>query len=129
MRTVLNFLTTPDGETWSTEYGRISKPAVGTIQRQILVLENQGGTNFFGLPTLKFDDLMHTDKDGRGRINILAADKLMQNPRMYAILLLWLLSQLFQDLADVGDPPQLKLVLLFDEAQLLFTDAPKALLE
>jgi DNA helicase HerA-like ATPase len=129
LRSFLTFLTTADGEKWATEYGRVSKPTVGTIQRQILVLENQGGTNFFSLPAIKLDDLMHTDRDGRGRINILAADKLMQNPRLYATFLLWLLSQLFQELPEVGDPPKPKLVFFFDEAHLLFTDAPKALLD
>ena len=92
-------------------------------------MENQGGTKFFALPTLKLDDFMHTDKDGRGRINILAADKLMQNPRLYATFLLWLLSELFHVLPEVGDPDKPKLVFFFDEAHLLFTDAPKALLE
>jgi DNA helicase HerA-like ATPase len=129
LRSFLTFLTTAEGEKWATEYGRVSKPTVGTIQRQILVLENQGGTNFFSLPTIKFDDFMNTDKDGRGRINILAADKLMQNPRLYATFLLWLLSQLFQELPEVGDSPKPKLVFFFDEAHLLFTDAPKALLD
>jgi len=129
LRSFLTFLTTAEGEKWATEYGRVSKPTVGTIQRQILVLENQGGTNFFSLPTIKLDDFMTTDKDGRGRINILAADKLMQNPRLYATFLLWLLSQLFQELPEVGDPPKPKLVFFFDEAHLLFTDAPKALLD
>jgi DNA helicase HerA-like ATPase len=129
LRSFLTFLTTAEGEKWATQYGRVSKPTVGTIQRQILVLENQGGTNFFSLPTIKLDDFMNTDKDGRGRINILAADKLMQNPRLYATFLLWLLSQLFQELPEVGDPPKPKLVFFFDEAHLLFTDAPKALLD
>ncbi|MBV8511323.1 MAG: DUF853 family protein, partial [Xanthobacteraceae bacterium] len=129
LRSFLTFLTTAEGEKWATQYGRVSKPTVGTIQRQILVLENQGGTNFFSLPTIKLEDFMHIDKDGRGRINILAADKLMQNPRLYATFLLWLLSQLFQELPEVGDPPKPKLVFFFDEAHLLFTDAPKALLD
>ena len=129
LRSFLTFLTTAEGEKWATEYGRVAKPTVGTIRRQILVLENQGGSNFFSLPTIKLDDFMNTDKDGRGRINILAADKLMQNPRLYATFLLWLLSQLFQELPEVGDPPKPKLVFFFDEAHLLFTDAPKALLD
>ena len=128
MRAFLTFLT-EQGAELATAYGHVSKPTVGTIQRQILVLENQGGTNFFSLPTLKLDDFMNTDKDGRGRINILAADKLMQNPRLYATFLLWLLSELFQELPEVGDRDKPKLVFFFDEAHLLFTDAPKALLE
>jgi DNA helicase HerA-like ATPase len=126
LREFLNFLAASE---WTIEYGRVSKSTVGTIQRQILVLENQGGRNFFGLPTLKLDDFMHTNEDGRGRINILAANKLMQNQRMYATLVLWLLSRLFEDLPEVGDSPMPKLVLFFDEAQLLFADAPKAVLD
>ncbi len=128
LRSFLTFLAEHGGEL-TTQYGNVSKPTIGTIQRQILVLENQGGTKFFALPTLKLDDFMHTDKDGRGRINILAADKLMQNPRLYATFLLWLLSELFHVLPEVGDPDKPKLVFFFDEAHLLFTDAPKALLE
>ena len=105
-----------------------NKPS-GTIQRQILVLENQGGTNFFSLPPLDLNDFIRKDKDGRGHISILAADKLMQNPRLYATFLLWLLSELFQHLPEVGDSDKPKLVFFFDEAHLLFTDAPKALLD
>lgn len=128
LRAFLTFLTTPLGAPWCAEYGRISKATVGTIQRQILVLENQGGANFFGLPAIDLDDLMGTDIYGRGRINILAADKLMHNPQLYATFLLWLLTQLEQKLPEVGDLAQPKLVFFFDEAHLLFTDAPKALL-
>jgi hypothetical protein len=113
----------------TTQYGNISKQTVGTIQRQILVLENQGGTNFFSLPPLHLNDFIRKDKDGRGQISILAADKLMQNPRLYATFLLWLLSELFQHLPEVGDSDKPKLVFFFDEAHLLFTDAPKALLD
>ncbi|HEY7973668.1 MAG TPA: helicase HerA-like domain-containing protein, partial [Xanthobacteraceae bacterium] len=113
----------------TTQYGNISKQTVGTIQRQILVLENQGGTNFFSLPPLDLNDFIRKDKDGRGQISILAADKLMQNPRLYATFLLWLLSELFQHLPEVGDSDKPKLVFFFDEAHLLFTDAPKALLD
>ena len=129
LRSFLTFLTLPQGAEWATQYGRVSKPTVDTIQRQILVLENQSGTNLFSLPTIRLDDFMHTDNDGRGRINILAADKLIQSPRLYATLLLWLLSQLFQKLPEVGDRPKPKLVFFFDEAHLLFTDAPKTLLD
>ena len=110
-------------------YGNVSKATVGTIQRQLLVLENQGGTKFFGEPPLSLKDFMKTDSDGRGNVNILAADKLMQNPRLYATFLLWMLSELFEELPEAGDLPKPKLVFFFDEAHLLFTDAPKALLD
>jgi DNA helicase HerA-like ATPase len=113
----------------TTTYGNVSKQTIGTIQRRLLVLENQGGTNFFGEPALALDDLMRKDRDGRGFVNILAADKLMENPRLYATFLLWLLSELFEELPEVGDPDKPKLVFFFDEAHLLFNDAPKALLE
>ena len=113
----------------TTQYGNVSKNTVGTIQRQLLVLENQGGTKFFGEPALQLSDFMRTDRDGRGTINILAADKLMENPKLYATFLLWLLSELFEQMPEVGDPDKPKLVFFFDEAHLLFTDAPKALIE
>jgi DNA helicase HerA-like ATPase len=111
------------------QYGNVSKPSIGAIQRQLLVLENQGGNSFFGEPALDLKDFMRTDRDGRGFINILAADKLMDNPRLYATFLLWLLSELFEELPEVGDPPKPKLCFFFDEAHLLFNDAPKSLLE
>jgi DNA helicase HerA-like ATPase len=111
------------------QYGNVSKATVGTIQRQLLVLENQGGTKFFGEPALALKDFMRLDRDGRGIINMLVADKLMENPRLYATFLLWLLSELFEELPEVGDPAKPKLVFFFDEAHLLFTDAPKALLD
>src|SRR5213595_3166932 len=110
-------------------YGNVSKQTVGTIQRQLLVLENQGGARFFGEPALALKDFMRTDSDGQGMINILVADKLMQSPRLYATFLLWMLSELFEELPEVGDPPKPKLVFFFDEAHLLFTDAPKALMD
>src|SRR5438105_4363530 len=110
-------------------YGNVSKATVGTIQRQLLVLENQGGTKFFGEPALTLKDFMKTDSDGRGMVNILVADKLMQSPRLYATFLLWMLSELFEELPEAGDPPKPKLVFFFDEAHLLFNDAPKALLD
>ncbi len=113
----------------SLRYGNISTSSVGAIQRQLLVLENQGATQFFGEPALELSDIMRTDPDGRGRINILAADKLMAAPRLYATSLLWLLSELFEELPEVGDPDKPKLVFFFDEAHLLFDDAPKALVE
>jgi len=110
-------------------YGNVSRQSVGAIQRQLLVLENQKGEKFFGEPALVLKDFMRTDRDGRGFINILAADKLMENPQLYATFLLWLLSELFEDLPEIGDPDKPKLVFFFDEAHLLFDDAPKALLE
>ena len=116
-------------ETVSLRYGNISTASVGAIQRQLLVLENQGATQFFGEPALELSDIMRTDVDGRGRINILAADKLMAAPRLYATSLLWLLSELFEELPEVGDPDKPKLVFFFDEAHLLFDDAPKALVD
>jgi hypothetical protein len=109
--------------------GNVTKQTVGTIQRQLLVLENQGGEKFFGEPALLLKDFMRTDRDGRGIINILTADKLMNNPRLYATFLLWMLSELFEELPEVGDPDKPKLVFFFDEAHLLFNDAPKALLD
>jgi len=110
-------------------YGNVTKPSVGAIQRSLLVLEQQGGANFFGEPALKIADIMRTTRDGRGAINVLAADKLMMNPRLYATFLLWLMSELFEELPEVGDPDRPKLVFFFDEAHLLFNDAPRALVE
>lgn len=113
----------------SLRYGNISTASVGAIQRRLLVLEEQGGDGFFGEPALALDDLFLKDAEGRGRISILAADKLMQSPRLYATFLLWLLSELFETLPEVGDPDKPKLVFFFDEAHLLFDDAPKALVD
>ncbi|RQH12154.1 helicase HerA-like domain-containing protein [Bradyrhizobium sp. RP6] len=110
-------------------FGNVSKATVGTIQRQLLVLENQGGAKFFGEPALELKDFMKTDSDGRGMVNILVADKLMESPRLYATFLLWLLSELFEELPEAGDLPKPKLVFFFDEAHLLFNDAPKALMD
>jgi uncharacterized protein len=110
-------------------FGNVTRATVGTIQRQLLVLENQGGTKFFGEPALSLKDFMRTDSDGRGMVNILVADKLMQSPRLYATFLLWMLSELFEVLPEAGDPPKPKLVFFFDEAHLLFNDAPKALMD
>jgi uncharacterized protein len=109
------------------QYGNISKASVGAIQRNLLVIEEQGGENFFGEPALDINDLMQTDGNGRGMINILIADRLMQSPKVYATLLLWLLSELFEQLPEVGDPPKPKLIFFFDDAHLLFADIPKAL--
>ena len=113
----------------TTQYGNVAKQTVGTIQRSLLVLENQGGAKFFGEPALALKDFIRTDRDGRGTVNILAADKLMENPRLYATFLLWLLSELFEELPEVGDQPKPKLCFFFDEAHLLFNEAPKALLD
>ncbi len=112
-----------------TEYGNVSAASVGAIQRGLLVLEAQGADRFFGEPALDLDDLMQTVDGGRGMINVLAADKLMRSPRLYATFLLWLLAELFERLPEVGDPPRPKLVFFFDEAHLLFDDAPKALVD
>lgn len=113
----------------SGRYGNVTKPSVGAIQRNLLVLEQQGGQNFFGEPALKISDIMRTTRDGRGAINVLAADKLMRNPRLYATFLLWLLSELFEELPEVGDPDRPKLVFFFDEAHLLFDETPRALVD
>jgi uncharacterized protein len=110
-------------------YGNVSPQTVGAIQRALLTLENQGAAKFFGEPALDIKDLMRVDRDGRGMVNILAADKLMNNPRLYATFLLWLVSELFEELPEVGDPDKPKLVFFFDEAHLLFNDAPKHILE
>jgi uncharacterized protein len=128
LRAILSFIAEHAGEL-TTQYGNVSKQTVGTIQRQLLVLENQGGDKFFGEPALDLKDFMRTDRDGRGIVNILVADKLMQSPRLYATFLLWMLSELFERLPEVGDPPKPKLVFFFDEAHLLFNDAPKALMD
>jgi DNA helicase HerA-like ATPase len=111
------------------EYGLVSSASVGAIQRGLLILEDQGGDKFFGEPALELSDLMRTRHDGRGFVSILAADRLMQSPRLYATFLLWLLSELFEELPEVGDPEKPRLVFFFDEAHLLFSDAPKALVE
>ncbi|SCB60852.1 hypothetical protein GA0061105_11391 [Rhizobium aethiopicum] len=113
----------------SSQYGLISKASVGSIQRALLVLEQQGAEHFFGEPALKISDIMRTSNNGYGQISVLAADKLMMNPRLYATFLLWLLSELFEELPEVGDPEKPKLVFFFDEAHLLFNDAPKVLIE
>lgn len=113
----------------SLRYGNISVQSIGAIQRRLMVLENQGATGFFGEPALELSDLIRTNADGRGQVNVLAADKLMSSPRLYATFLLWLLSELFEDLPEVGDPDKPKLVFFFDEAHLLFEDAPKALVD
>ncbi|MBR1222644.1 DUF853 domain-containing protein [Bradyrhizobium sp. U87765 SZCCT0131] len=128
LRAILSFVAEHADEL-TTQYGNVAKQTVGTIQRQLLVLENQGGAKFFGEPALDLADFMRTDRDGRGMVNILVADKLMQSPRLYATFLLWMLSELYEHLPEVGDPPKPKLVFFFDEAHLLFNDPPKALME
>jgi DNA helicase HerA-like ATPase len=111
------------------EYGNVSKMSVGAIQRSLLQLRSQGGDHFFGEPALELEDFIALDDSGRGVVNILAADKLMGSPRLYSTFLLWLLSELFEQLPEVGDLPQPKLCFFFDEAHLLFDDAPPALLD
>ena len=111
------------------KYGNVSEATVATIQRKLLVLEDQGGANIFGEPALALSDLMRTDAMGRGYVSILAADKLITSPSLYATFLLWLMSELFEELPEVGDPEKPRLVFFFDEAHLLFRDAPKPLLE
>ncbi len=113
----------------TVDYGNVSVQSIGAIQRRLLVLEQQGAKNFFGEPALALKDLMRTNTDGKGYINLFAADELMQNPRLYSTFLLWLLSELFEELPEVGDPDKPKLVFFFDEAHLLFNDAPKALIQ
>ena len=114
---------------FTTGYGNISAASIGAIQRGLLAIDEQGGDRFFGEPALNIADLMQTDDHGRGVINILAADRLLAAPKAYATLLLWLLAELFEELPEVGDPEKPKLVFFFDEAHLLFNDAPPALLE
>jgi DNA double-strand break repair helicase HerA and related ATPase len=114
---------------FKTQYGNVSAASIGAIQRGLLELEGQGGDRFFGEPALDLDDLMQTDNQGRGVINILVADKLINAPKLYATFLLWMLSELFERLPEVGDPEKPKLAFFFDEAHLLFNDAPKVLLE
>lgn len=114
---------------YTTDYGNVSAASIGAIQRGLLQLEEQGGDQFFGEPMLDIADLMQTDGEGRGVINILSAEKLMNNPRLYATFLLWLLAELFEQLPEAGDLDKPKLVFFFDEAHLLFNDAPPALLE
>ncbi|WP_097092283.1 helicase HerA-like domain-containing protein [Novosphingobium sp. Chol11] len=116
-----------NAEELSSRYGNVAKASVGAIQRQLLQLDSQGGGHFFGEPALDIHDFLKVDDQGRGYVNILAADKLMQSPKLYATFLLWLLSELFETLPEVGDPDKPVLVFFFDEAHLLFDDAPKAL--
>ncbi|MCU1384381.1 MAG: hypothetical protein JWL71_3078 [Acidobacteria bacterium] len=114
---------------FTTEYGHISAASIGAIQRSLLEIEQQGGTSFFGEPMLDVDDLLQTDAHGRGVVNVLAADELIRSPKLYATFLLWMLSELFERLPEVGDPDRPVLVFFFDEAHLLFTDAPAPLVD
>jgi uncharacterized protein len=128
LRALMNFVGECANEL-SIQYGRVSTSSVGAIQRKLLMLEQQGGDHFFGEPAFDIQELMRTDLSGQGIINVLAADRLMSEPRLYATFLLWLLSELFEELPEVGDPPKPRLVFFFDEAHLLFEEAPKALLD
>ena len=128
LRALLNDIASR-GKEISTKYGNIATTSVGAIQRRLLVLEEQGATHFFGEPALDINDFLRIAPDGRGVVNVLAADKLMEAPRVYATFLLWLLTKLWQTLPEVGDLPKPKLVFFFDEAHLLFDDAPKPLMD
>ncbi|MGF1626791.1 MAG: helicase HerA-like domain-containing protein [Alphaproteobacteria bacterium] len=128
LRAVLAFLA-DNAQAVSAQYGNVTRASVGSIQRQLLSLEAQGAEGFFGEPALEFADLMRTDAEGRGVVNILAADGLLTHPKLYATFLLWLMSELFEQLPEVGDPEKPKLVFFFDEAHMLFDDAPKALVD
>ncbi|MBN2654884.1 MAG: DUF853 domain-containing protein [Nitrospirae bacterium] len=118
-----------NAKTLTTGYGNVSAASIGAIQRSLLVLEEQGGEKLFGEPALNLEDLIQTDSNGKGVINILASDRLMSSPKTYATFLLWILSELFEEMPEVGDLEKPKLVFFFDEAHLLFNDAPEALLE
>ena len=128
LRALLQFIG-DNAARFKTEYGNVSPASIGAIQRGLLQIDEQGADRFFGEPMLDIDDLMQTDSQGRGVANILAADKLMENPRLYATFLLWLLSELYENLPEVGDRDKPKLVFFFDEAHLLFSDASQALIE
>ena len=118
-----------NAKSFTTQYGNVSSASIGAIQRSLLALDSQGADRFFGEPMLNLDDMMQTDASGRGVVNILAADRLMHSPRLYAAFLLWLLSELFERLPEVGDRDKPKFVFFFDEAHLLFDEAPPVLLE
>ncbi len=126
LRSMLNFVA-ENTKSISAEYGNVSTASVGAIQRRLLVLEQQGGEHFFGEPALELESLMEIDDQGRGYVSVLAADALMQAPKLYSVFLLWLLAELFEELPEVGDLAKPRLVFFFDEAHLLFDDAPKAL--
>ncbi len=128
LRSLLRFVA-ENTKTFSKQYGNVSGSSVAAIQRRLLVLDEQGAEYFFGEPALELSDIQRVDPNGHGVINVLAADKLVRKPRLYATILLWLLSELFEELPEVGDPEKPKLVFFFDEAHLLFAHAPRALLE
>ena len=128
LRAMLQFVG-DNAREFTTQYGNVSGASIGAIQRALLEIEQQGGSAFFGEPMLDVDDLLQADSRGRGTVNILAAEELVRSPKLYATLLLWLLSELFERLPEVGDPEKPTLVFFFDEAHLLFDDAPTALLE
>ncbi|HEX9007026.1 MAG TPA: helicase HerA-like domain-containing protein, partial [Bacteroidota bacterium] len=128
LRAMLDYVGT-NAAAFKTKYGNVSAASIGAIQRGLLALEEQGGKKFFGEPALDLDDMMQADARGWGMVNVLAADRLMQAPQLYATFLLWLLSELFERLPEVGDPEKPKLVFFFDEAHLLFSDAPTVLLQ
>ena len=128
LREMLKFMS-ENARALKSEYGNISSASVGAIQRRLLALEDQGADQYFGEPMLNLDDLLQTDINGRGVINVLAADKLMNSPRLYATFLLWLMSELFENLPEVGDQDKPRLVFFFDEAHILFNEAPKPLME
>jgi DNA helicase HerA-like ATPase len=128
LRAMLQFVG-DNAKQFTTEYGNISAASIGAIQRGLVQIETQGGDQFFGEPMLNIEDFMQTNAQGQGVVNILAADKLMNSPRLYATFLLWMLSELFEVLPEIGDPEKPKLVFFFDEAHLLFKDAPAVLVE
>src|SRR5690606_1363281 len=128
LRAMLQFVG-ENAREFTTSYGNVSAASIGAIQRALLVLDQQGADRFFGEPMLNVDDLMQTDAQGRGVVNILAADRLLNAPKLYGSFLLWLLSELFERLPEVGDRDKPKMVFFFDEAHLLFDDAPKMLLD
>ncbi|ADU11859.1 helicase HerA-like domain-containing protein [Asticcacaulis excentricus] len=128
LRAMLNHVA-DNAKAISAQYGQVSPASIGAIQRQVLALESQGGEQFFGEPALRLEDLMRTDISGKGYVNVLAADKLIGSPRLYSTFLLWLLSELFEVMPEVGDPEKPRMVFFFDEAHLLFDEAPKPLLE
>ena len=128
LRAILNFLSDNKAE-MSREYGNITSQSVAAIQRSLLKLERAGAEQFFGEPALKLSDFMRTDTNGRGMVSVLAADELINSPDLYSTFLLWLLSELFEELPEVGNPDKPKMVFFFDEAHLLFEDAPKALVD
>lgn len=128
LRAVVQFVG-DNAKQFTTQYGNISTASIGAIQRGLLTLDQQGGDHFFGEPMLDIKDLTRCDANGQGIINLLAADKLINQPKLYSVFLLWLLAELFEQLPEVGDVEQPKLVFFFDEAHLLFNDAPSALLD